>query len=320
MGTMTTQRQRDIRSNVSIVMNKNSINCKSHKVGNKWVSNDTDKVYRPLRIQTISASRLKDATYQRKINMAEVKKIMEDFRMELVNPIKVGLRKDGSYHIIDGQHTYIAITTLFGDDVDITCVILDYSSEDWKHLSDEQIEARVFAHQHDNTRKLSVNEKFNASVIGGEQNAANILKICDNNGFTLNYKNGQSASIDTFVCTNTLINIYNEDNGILLDNTLSVLRSAYHGCVESLESNFVKYIARFINKYSDEPNYTATKFITALSRNIKSPKQFVDEAKETADISKAKFGKKRTNEYCAEIALLEAYNKSKQEQYRILLK
>ena len=232
--------------------------------------------------------------------------------MELVNPIKVGLRKDGSYHIIDGQHTYMAITVLFGDDVDITCLILDYSSQDWKHVSDEQIEARVFAHQHDNTRKLSVNEKFNASIIGGEQSAATILKICDNNGFTLNYKNGQSASADTFVCTNTLMNIYNEDDGLLLDKTLSVLRSAYHGSVESLESNFVKYIARFISKYSDEPNYTATKLVTALSRNVKSPKQFVDDAKENADVSKVKFGKKRSNEYCAEIALLEAYNKNKQ--------
>lgn len=278
------------------------------------------KIYKPLKIQTIHASKLKDAVYQRDINPSKVKNIINEFRLELMNPLKIGFREDGTYRIIDGQHTYMAVTQLFGEDIEFTCIIVENVSDDWKHLTDEQLEARTFAHQHDNTKKLSVNEKFKAAFIGGERFAVDILHICENNGFELSYKDSSVASLNTLVCTNTLINIYEKDDGALLNDTLDLLRNAYNGSPESLQSQFVKAIALFINKYNDEINFNRSRFIKVLSKKVSSPNQFVSDAKNDADLSKAKFGTKRTIDYCMELNLLELYNKGRTADNRLLLK
>lgn len=285
---------------------------------NVWVASN-GKEYRPLKVQVINANKLRNAAYQRPINPSKVKRIINDFRMEQVNPLKVGLREDGSYYIIDGQHTYMAITQLFGENVDISCIIVECQSKDYKNLTDEQREARVFAHQHDNTKGLSVNEKFKAAYIGGEKYAIDILHICETNEFTLNYKDGQSAEDNIIVCTNTLVNLYNKDNtGELLEKTLRVIREAYNGSSVSLQSQFIRTIGQFIHKYEDNDNFTIQKLIKALSKNIK-PSQFINDVRYDTDVSKQRYGKKKSFDSCAEIRMIEAYNKNKNQKYHILL-
>ena len=311
MGAMTKERQRDVRKGINTVANKPVTSQREWSVG--------DKVYKPLKIQIINASKLRDAVYQRKIDPANVKNIIDDYRLEMLNPIKVGFRADGSYRIIDGQHTYMVLTQLFGDDIPLTCIIVENTSEDWSHLTDEQVEARIFAHQHDHTRKLTVNERFNASVIGGEKYAVTILKICDNNGFNLCYKDGQTASYNKPVCTSTLIDIYKKDNGVLLDKTLSVLRLAYDGNADSLQNQFVKSIADFIDKYEKHKNYSINKFVSALSKRVE-PSELVQKSKLDSDNSKRIYGEKKSVKYCSEMLLLDSYNKCKTKENKILLK
>lgn len=307
-------------SNSSNNMDKPFNNGKSTRVGNQWTSNTTGKVYAPLRYRIINAKLLKNPEYQRKINASNVQKIINNFRSELVRPIKVGIDTDGKYNIIDGQHTYVALTTMFGDDIDVACIIADITSDDWKELTSEEAEARMFAHQHDNTKKVSVNDQFAASVIGREPYALDILDICKENGFSLNYSNGPTASKDTLACAGKIKNLYMIDNGHLLKYTLAVLREVYDGEVDSLDSQFIDIVAKFINTFENEDNFNYKRLVKAMSRSIKYPKKFMNDNKYESSLSRNKYGRKLSVENIGIENMLTAYNKGLSFENRLFSK
>lgn len=286
--------------------------------GNILIDNEGHK-YKPLTSLVIPAGKLKDAAYQRDINQAKVQKMIANYSYEQINPIKVQLREDGNYTVLDGQHTLIMLITMFGEDVKVLCNVVDILSDEFKTITDEEAGARVFAHQHDHTAKIKSTDKFKAAVIGREKYALDILKICDRNGYGVNYTNGK-ADTDELVCIDTLVKIYEADGtGKILDDTLDVLRGVYNGSLESEHKDFVKGIAKFIHTYENDNNYSANKFIRCLKTKVKKPKEFMDQCRSDADLSKARTGVKLSFEQTFEKNLIELYNKNLKVDNRLKL-
>lgn len=277
---------------------------------------NTGKIYKPLRMSYISGDKINTTRYQRNIESSRVNRIIDDFRPEQVNALKVALRSDGIYYLIDGQHTYMSITQLFGKEATFACVVVDCTSPDWDELTEEQFEARIFTHQHDNTKQLSAQEKFKGGLIGAEKREMEIVNVLDKYGYTVQYDGRQVASVRSFACVRTIVDIYDRYGIEIIERMLKIIEFAYKGSPEALADKFINGIANFINTYDGYDNYSDNAFAKALSKNVLEPKKTLDTAKENAD--RSKFTKTRSFNRCLEDEFIAAFNKGKRECNRII--
>lgn len=280
------------------------------------------KIYKPLKTTMINAKDLKDAIYQRRINPKRIEEIIANFKLALVNPLKVSLREDGTYRIIDGQHTYTVLVILFGEDIDITCVVVDTFDE---NKSQEQVEAETFAHQQDFTKALTADDKFKASYIACESRETTITKICANRGYRLKCLSKAILSEDytkmtEINCTNELTKIFDIDGtGKVLDRTLNVLFNAYKNQnKDALCGKFVSGVAEFIKKYSYHSNYKDEQLIKALKNYVKDPKELISLSAQASARSKTTNALILTVQDCLIDNLLGKYNYKKQLNNKIM--
>ncbi len=97
--------------------------------------------------------------YQRNLSMIHVKKAVENFDLNQVNPIKVSRRKGVNY-VFNGQHTAEIIAMISGSrDTPVWCMIYD----DLEYAE----EADIFANQMKNVKPLLPIEIFNANCEAG---------------------------------------------------------------------------------------------------------------------------------------------------------
>lgn len=83
--------------------------------------------------------------------------------------------RDGVFHIIDGQHRYLA-ARMAGEST-MTCQIYENLT-----LQDE---ARIFGHQSDDVKLLSTKELFRANVIAEEPEATALSALCNEYGIVV---------------------------------------------------------------------------------------------------------------------------------------
>ena len=77
--------------------------------------------------------------YQRTLSMNHVRKAVEEFDLNQINPIKVS-RRDGVYYVFNGQHTAEIVAMVSGSrDTPVWCMIYD----DLEYVD----EADIFANQ-----------------------------------------------------------------------------------------------------------------------------------------------------------------------------
>lgn len=276
---------------------------------------DTGKVYKPLKTRLINASQINTTRYQRAIEKARVDRIISDFRMEQLNVLKVALRSDGIYYLIDGQHTYIAATTLFGKDIDFMCNVVDCTSADWEKLTEEQFEARIFTHQHDNTKQLSAQEKFYGAYLGGEKREIEIVESLEELGYTVQMTGRPLAVTKSIACVKNLVDIYDKHGLDKLVRTIKIIDEAYGGSAESLQDKFMYGVASFIATYEEHANYSDKEFGKALYKNASEPKKLMEMAR--AKHERFKMTSKLSLAKCVEEQFLEVFNKGKQTKNRV---
>ena len=97
--------------------------------------------------------------YQRNLSWSHVKKAVENFDLNQINPIKVS-RRNGTNYVFNGQHT-IEIIALVSDspDTPVWCMIYD----DLEYTQ----EADIFANQMKYTKPLLPYEIFMTNVEAG---------------------------------------------------------------------------------------------------------------------------------------------------------
>ncbi len=134
--------------------------------------------------------------YQRSLSMSHVKKAVEDFDLNQINPIKVS-RRDGTYYVFNGQHTAEIVAMASGSrDTPVWCMIYD----DLAYVE----EADIFANQMKNVKALHPVEIFKANCEAGNEKELTIKALVE----SYDLKISASTTPGTVTAVGTLEKIY----------------------------------------------------------------------------------------------------------------
>ena len=166
--------------------------------------------------------------YQRNLSWCHVKKAVENFDLNQVNPIKVS-RRNGINYVFNGQHTAEIIALASGSrDTPVWCMIyddLDYSTE-----------ADIFANQMKNVKPLLPYEIFNANCEAGSDTELLIRGLVESYDLKISVNN----SPGTVAAVGTLEKIYDRHGYSVLDRVISLIIMTWEGENKSFSSNIMK--------------------------------------------------------------------------------
>jgi hypothetical protein len=156
-----------------------------------------------------------DLSYQRMPNELKVNSIVRDFDPDAVGVFIVSAREDGTIAVIDGGHRLAALRMLNMNHMNVNCLV-------YFGLSVEQ-EAQIFKTMNDNRTKPKTNDLFKAKVVANDADAREIDKIL--NKYGLSVSNG--PAMNAVRAIGTITAIYKRSGGVVLDQTISVLKTAF---------------------------------------------------------------------------------------------
>lgn len=284
-------------------------------------------VYKPLKVMLIKASNIRSTVYQRDLDRTNIESIKREFDINRLGVLKVALRDDGYYYLIDGQHRYVAIVELFGEGVLIACEVVDNSADylnkvsnekntknEEQELTSEEVEARLFSTQYENTKRLTAQELFKANVVGKCKRELELIEVAEKYDFRINYETHPTVRNNVIICLNEIVKVYDRFGLDAIDEILFVERAAYDGDGRALNSKMIKALASFINKYKDL--YDRKKLIQKL-RSFNVP----DEIKLASEYAtRTKLSSKPVSPEKALVeAIVNAYNKGSRKEYRLEL-
>jgi hypothetical protein len=128
---------------------------------------------RPLAVSAL----IVDPEVQRALDMRRVENIAENLNMDALGTITVSHRKNGSYHVIDGQHRVAAVRLAGGVlPAAVLCRVFDHLS-----LAEEAALFRLL----NNTAKPQAVDLFRIRVVEGEPVATAIAAIIEGHGLSV---------------------------------------------------------------------------------------------------------------------------------------
>lgn len=177
--------------------------------------------------------------YQRNLSMAHVKKAVENFDLNQINPIKVS-RRNGVNYVFNGQHTAEIIAMVSGSrDTPVWCMIydeLDYTEE-----------ADIFANQMKNVKPLAPIEIFNANCEAGNNKELVIRGLVE----SYNLKVMASSAHGSIAAVGALESIYDKYGYEMLDHVLKLIIATWQGEPKSFSANIMNGIARLLYAYGE---------------------------------------------------------------------
>ncbi len=177
--------------------------------------------------------------YQRNLSWCHVKKAVENFDLNQVNPIKVS-RRDGINYVFNGQHTAEIIALASGSrDTPVWCMVYDDL--------DYTVEADIFANQMKNVKPLMPYEIFNANCEAGSDTELMIRDLVESYDLKIS-PNGAPGCI---CAVGALETVYEKYGYGILDRVLKLIVMAWEGEPKSFTANMLKGLARFLSAYRD---------------------------------------------------------------------
>jgi hypothetical protein len=131
-----------------------------------------------------------DSRYQRKLNERRVGDMAEMFDADAIGVLCLSQREDGSLAVVDGQHRRELLIAV-GQGGEPT------SSEVFYGLSLAE-EAALFA-ERNRKENVSAIDKFRARLIAGEQQALDMMRILERNGWVLGTRSQKSGNFHAVV-------------------------------------------------------------------------------------------------------------------------
>lgn len=192
--------------------------------------------------------------YQRHLNANRVKRIAAEFDERIANAPKVSYR-NGHYYVFDGQHT-IAARKLRNNNCDLDILCKVYSG------LTEQEEALLFAQQTGISAPLTAGAKLRAKIHGGDPEAIAFLSATQRAGFGLSFN--QSHAKWKIACIATAFGEYRQHGERIYTDALRVLAEAWEGDIDSLRSEVLQGVVRFVALYDHE--YDPIRLIKQLKR------------------------------------------------------
>ncbi len=231
--------------------------------------------------------------YQRNLSMLHVKKAVENFDLNQINPIKVS-RRGGVYYVFNGQHTAEIVAMASGSrDTPVWCMIYD----DLEYYE----EADIFANQMKNVKPLLPIEIFNANCEAGNNQELVIKGLVE----SYNLKISGSAVPGSITAVGTLEIIYEKYGYEMLDHVLKLIIMTWEGEQKSFSSNILNGVVRLLYAFGDR-----------LDDEIFKEKLGVVSIKELSKLAK----ERRAGSLGYAEAMLLFYNKNKKKplQWNIL--
>lgn len=178
--------------------------------------------------------------YQRSLSMAHVKKAVENFDLNQINPIKVS-RRNGVNYVFNGQHTAEIVAMASGSrETPVWCMIYD----DLEYTE----EADIFANQMTNVKPLQAYEIFNASCEAGSSKELMIKGLVESYDLRIT-----SKTIPGGICAvGALISIFDRYGYETLDRVLHLIIITWEGEQKSFSANMMNGVARLIYAYGAE--------------------------------------------------------------------
>lgn len=175
--------------------------------------------------------------YQRNISMGHVKKAVENFDLNQINPVKVS-RRNGVNYVFNGQHTAEIVALKSGSrETPVWCMVyddLDYCEE-----------ADIFANQMKNVKPLHPIEIFKANCEAGNDKELLIKALVE----SYNLKIGMNSAPNYICAVSTLESIYNKYGYEVLDRTIKLIVITWEGEMKSFSSNMLNGVARIVNTF-----------------------------------------------------------------------
>lgn len=198
-----------------------------------------------------------DELYQRTIDPPRVKKILDEFDPNLVNPIKVSFR-DGKYWIVDGHHTEcVLITRNKNQDLMVDCKV--YYGMTWLD------EVNMFLEQNGQyARVVNVNDKLRAKMNSGDPDVTKMVKLAEKVGFIIDFKNRKGDN--KIVALSTLMKAYGSLTPDEYIEYLALIKKTWGGVSDSLSREILQGMFIFYKTY----------------KGIYNPKTFVNRLKKVA--------------------------------------
>jgi len=181
-----------------------------------------------------------DGTYQRPVSAWAVNHIVFNYRAILYQPLIIGLRK-GVYYIIDGQHRKEAGLEL-GFTV-VPCMVYDTISA--------AEEAKAFFELQKFRRRITATQQLMARAAYKDPTAVAILDSLVKYKFEIDKYDAFAVAKRNNVinATGVLEWAYDQGGLKLLDNTLSVLRSAWDGRAAALDATIIRGLVIFMRDH-----------------------------------------------------------------------
>ena len=178
--------------------------------------------------------------YQRNLSMIHVKKAVENFDLNQINPIKVS-RRDGINYVFNGQHTAEIVAMASGSrETPVWCMIYD----DLEYTE----EADIFANQMKNVKSLQPIEIFKANCEAGNNKELMIKGLVE----SYNLRIAANSNPGTISAVSALEKIYDKYGYDVLDRVLKLIIITWEGEAKSFSANMLNGVARLVITYGSK--------------------------------------------------------------------
>lgn len=192
---------------------------------------------------------------QRAEQQAWSKKIGADFSWQRFNrrPPIVSDRGNGTYHVIDGQHSVSGARRAgYAEDTRVRCFV-------YRSLTRSQ-EAAMFRELNADRKSVKPIDLFRARIAEGEPVAVGISALLRSHGWTI----GSHGRDGAFAAVKTLEAIYKQKDGpAVCGKTLSVITEAWDRHPDSAHQTVVKVVSLFLRAH---PSADAARLAQILRR------------------------------------------------------
>lgn len=212
-----------------------------------------------------------DVSYQRDISNHKVSKISRIFDPDAFGYLIVGMRTDGTFWVIDGQHRWKAMQEIGWTDQNVPCFVLIGTTP--------EIEARLYDLYNGNRGMPRIAERFKARLRHGDPEAVVIREIVHEVGYHLFFSRG-SLPRGHIGAVNSLIRVHQQGKPGDLFKVLTLCRELWGDDPAGVSGDLIMGMYAFTSRYRDQ--FEMAKLIDKLKGT--SPTGLVNRGRQVSEV------------------------------------